>query len=191
MKRMMLVTVVIVLIAMAGTAVAIEPIPAKPGWSGYVLAGGTMIDAKTNMVSGISAYHVNIGKKEIGSLANEPESLTRGAPQLNLNLNYIFATQTQVFLGNSVENIVELDRASILGVRQQFADKSILEHFLVTTPYGSPLTVCEDPSVVGVPRPGVARHGAGRIPVPAPGHVRPSQVLVKYTYKQNEKAYVR
>ena len=152
MKRVLQAVMFLVLIAMTGTAPAIEPIPATPGWSGFVIAGGTMIDAKTNMVSGISAYHVDIGKKTVNSLADEPESLTRGAPQLNLNLNYTFSTQTQLFLGNSVENVVELDRASTLGVRQQFADKSILELSLVTTPYGSPLTVWEDPYVVGVPR---------------------------------------
>ena len=152
MKRVLQAAMFLALIAMAGTATAIDPIPATPGWSGFVIAGGTGINARTNMGSGISAYHVNIGKKTVNSLADEPESLTRGAPQLNLNLNYTFSTQTQLFLGNSVENVVELDRASIVGVRQQFADKSILELSLVTTPYGSPLTVWEDPYVVGVAR---------------------------------------
>ena len=152
MKRVLQAAMFLALIAMAGTATAIDPIPATPGWSGFVIAGGTVITARTNMVSGISAYHVDIGKKTVNSLADEPESLTRGAPQLNLNLNYTFSTQTQLFLGNSVENVVELDRASIVGVRQQFADKSILELSLVTTPYGSPLTVWEDPYVVGVAR---------------------------------------
>ena len=152
MKRFVLMVSLLALVAMATAASAIEPIPAAPGWSGHVVVGGTSISAKTNMVSGISAYHVNIGKKTINSLSTEPESLNRGAPQLNLNLKYTFSTQTQLFLGNSVENVVELDRASVAGVRQQFSDKSILELSAVTTPYGSPLTVWEDPYVVGVER---------------------------------------
>ena len=61
-------------LAMAGAASAIEPIPSAPGWSGYVAPGVTVISARTNMVYGISAYNIKIGKKRIDSFADEPES---------------------------------------------------------------------------------------------------------------------
>lgn len=134
------------------SAHAIEPIPMEKGWSGFVTIGASGMNAETNMVAGIDFYGVDIGKKTISSLANEPDSESQIMPQLNLNIKYTFSTQTQLFLGNSLEDIVQLDTASIFGVRQQFSDKSILEFGFVSTPIFAPVQVWADPYVVGTPR---------------------------------------
>jgi Protein of unknown function (DUF2860) len=152
MRRFRLSLFIFALLVTGGTAYAIEPIPEEPGWSGNVIAGASMLSAETNMVSGIKTYHVKIGEKTVDSLSDKPDTVTKGLPMVNLNLNYTFSTQSQVFLGNQLENIVELDKTSVLGVRQQFDDKSILELALVTTPYVAPLRVWEDPYVVGQAR---------------------------------------
>lgn len=152
MKRILQAVLSLALAAMAGTASAIDPIPNEPGWSGFVNVGAGVISAKTNMVAGIDRYGITIGEATINSLSSEPESKSTGIPQFNLNINYTFASQTQVFLGNSMEDIVTLDTASVVGVRQQFADKSILALSAVSTPIFAPVQVWEDPYVVGVER---------------------------------------
>lgn len=140
------------LITTAGSVHAIEPIPAEPGWSGFVIVGVSSMDAKSNMIAGIDRYGVDISKPTISSLANEPESESQGMPQFNLNVKYTFASQTQLFIGSSMEDIVQMDTASVAGVRQQFRDKSILEFSFVSTPTFAPIQVWADPYVVGTPR---------------------------------------
>lgn len=146
------ITLIPVLFAITGLAHAIDPIPAETGWSGFVNVGVGVLEAKTNMVAGIDRYNISISKDTISSLSNEPESETLGLPQLNLNIKYTYASQTQLFLGNSMEDIVTLDTASVLGVRQQFRDKSILAFSFVSTPLLAPVQVWADPYVVGTPR---------------------------------------
>src|SRR5262245_38320148 len=48
-------------IGLSGAANAIEPIPAEPGWSGFVTLGVGGLSAETNMVAGIDRYGINIG----------------------------------------------------------------------------------------------------------------------------------
>ncbi|UCH53735.1 MAG: DUF2860 family protein [Pseudomonadota bacterium] len=152
MKRVSQAVLLLAFAALANTANAIDPIPTEPGWSGFVNLGVGALKAETNMVAGIDRYGLEIGDETVSSLSNAPDSKSTGIPQLNLNVNYTFASQTQVFLGNSLEDIVTLDTASVIGVRQQFADKSILALSAVSTPLISPVQVWEDPYVVGVAR---------------------------------------
>jgi len=140
------------LIAINGAAQAINPIPAEPGWSGFVAFGLGSMNAKTNLISGIDTFGVDIGDATISSLDDEPDSESLVLPQVNLNFEYTFEGQTQVFFGNSIEDIVQLDTAAIGGVRQQFADRSILQFSVVTTPMLSPVQVWADPYVTNVPR---------------------------------------
>lgn len=135
-----------------GTANAIEPIPDQPGWSGFVTVGVASISAKSNLVSGVDRFNLDLGDKKINSLSDEPDANSAGMLQLNFSLNYTFAGQTQLFLGNSLENLVEFDRATIGGVRQQFKDRSIVELSLVSSPKFSPVQVWKDPYVTGVDR---------------------------------------
>lgn len=151
MKRFLQLIVILAFLVIADRANALDPVPAEPGWSGYVNIGGGVLSAKTNMVSGIKKS-ITIGRERIDSFSDKPDTITKGIPALNFNINYTFPTQTLLFLGNSIENIVELDRTTIVGVRQQLPDKSLLELALVTTPFGTPVRVWKDPYVVGEPR---------------------------------------
>lgn len=138
-------------IVLSGAANAIEPIPETPGLSGFITLGLGALSAETNQVTGIDAFGVKVGDATISSLL-APKSKSSVMPQVNLSLAYTFSTQTQVFLGNSLENVVQFDTASLFGVRQQFRDKSILELSVVSTPFISPVQVWQDPYVVGVER---------------------------------------
>ena len=138
-----------VLLAFSTSAGAIEPIPEQPGWSGFVTIGGGVLDARTNTVAGIDVYGIDVGRRRIDSLEEEPKSRSLGLPQLSLNVNYTFSTRTQLFLGNSLENVLQFDTATNFGVRQQFADRSILELAAVSSPALAPVQVWRDPFVVG------------------------------------------
>jgi len=140
------------IITMAAPAHSIQPIPAEPGWSGTVTVGAGALEAKTNMVAGIDRYSIDIGEARIDSLAKEPETESVLLPQFNMNINYTFSTQTQLFAGNGLEDIVQLDTVSVAGVRQQFSNKSILELGIVSSPTFGPVQVWKDPYVVGVDR---------------------------------------
>ena len=139
-------------IVVAGSAHAIDAIPEKPGWHGFLMLGAGVLQAETNMVAGIDLYSIDIGNARIDSVGEEPEKKSILIPQVNFNVNYTFSTQTQLFLGNSLENIVQLDTVTIGGVRQQFSDKSILELGFVSSPMLAPVQVWADPYVVGVDR---------------------------------------
>ncbi len=171
-------------ICLSGAANAIEPIPAEPGWSGFVTVGVGAVSAETNMVAGIDRYGIDIGNATINSLAAKPDSKSGGIPQVNLNINYTFSTQTQLFLGNSLENVVQFDTAAIFGVRQQFSDKSILELSLVSTPFVSPVQVWQDPYVVGVARQETDRTSRG--PRIEYDRILGSGFGVRYTQRKTE-----
>jgi hypothetical protein len=171
-------------VVISGAAKAIEPIPAEPGWSGFVTVGLGVLSAKTNMVSGVDRYGIDLGDATISSLSAKPGSTSTAIPQVNLNINYTFSTQTQLFLGNSLENVVQFDTAAILGVRQQFSDKSILELSFVSTPFISPVQVWQDPYVVGVARQETDRFSRG--PRIEYDRILGSGFGVRYTQRKTE-----
>ena len=161
MTRFLSILLVHLLVALASSAYAIEAIPQETGWSGYVRMGAGGVQAKTNMVSGIDRFSIDIGNEKVDSLDDDPESESFPVPQLNLNLKYTFSTQTQLFTGNSLEDIVQLDTVTVFGVRQQFSDRSILELSAVASPSFAPAQVWEDPYVVGEDREETDRTSSG------------------------------
>ena len=86
------------------------------------------------MIAGISNYSIEVGDSRIDSLDDSASTNSTPAPQVNLNVKYTFSTQTQLFLGNSLEDVVQLDLITLFGARQQFSDSSIVELSAVTTP---------------------------------------------------------
>ena len=149
------------LLALTGSAHAIDPIPEQEGWSGFLRLGLGGMRAETNLVEGIDRYGIEIGDSRIDSLDDSPDSESLAMPQVNLNVKYTFATQTQLFVGNDLEDIVELDTVSIFGVRQQFSDRSILEVAVVASPSFSPVQVWADPYVTGEKRKSTDRTSTG------------------------------
>lgn len=134
-----------------GRALAIEPIPLESGWSGFVNIGVSYFSGKSNTLAGVDALSIDFGDPTIDDL-DEPDTDSFVIPQVNLNLNYTFPTQTQLFTGSSMENIFQFDNVSTLGIRQQFSDRSILELSFISTPFFAPVQVWKDPYVVGEPR---------------------------------------
>jgi hypothetical protein len=123
------------LIAFASSAYGqpLGGIPQESGFSGFVNAGGALWRVEDNMVKKISYF--KIGDSNINSTDDKPKSEYAVTPILNFNLRYTFAsTRTQIFLGNQLQDLLRLDVATLLGVRQELADQSIIGVSYVFSP---------------------------------------------------------
>jgi hypothetical protein len=100
-------------------------IPQESGFSGLVNGGAGLWRVEDNMVKRIGYF--KIGDSNISSTDDKPRSEYSVSPILNFNLRYTFAsTRTQIFLGNQLEDLLRLDTATLLGVRQELPDQSVI-----------------------------------------------------------------
>ena len=126
----------------ASTALAIDPIPDESGFGGFFSLGAGVFNAKNNMVAGNSI--VGTGEARIDAPLGSPDSETEILPAVNFELNYTFADiRTQIFLGNSLEDILRFDIATLLGVRHDLRDFGIVAASFVFN--GLPTEVWKDP----------------------------------------------
>jgi hypothetical protein len=107
------------------TAFAIDPIPEESGFSGFLSLGLGANRMKNNMVSG--NMMVDISDSTISSYTSGPSSETEMVPAVNFELKYTFGnTRTQIFLGNSLEDVLRFDLSTQLGVRQDLKEFGIV-----------------------------------------------------------------
>jgi hypothetical protein len=148
----------VVVVCLSGEGLAIKSIPQESGVSGFINVGAGGISGKSNMIAGNSLG--DIGKREIDSLNDAPDSETDVIPVLSGELAYTFAgSRTQVFIGNSLEDFIRFETTSQVGVRQELPDKSILGVGYVFS--GLPTEVWADPYVVGQNRKKTDRDSSG------------------------------
>ena len=150
MKRSwFLITLVFAMAAFTMPAYAIQPIPEKTGFSGFVNVGIGAIEFETNMIAGNALG--DTGDDRITSLTDSPDSEANATPVLNFEASYTFAdTRTQIFAGNRLEDLVRYDMATLAGVRQELPGKSIVSIAYVFTSF--PTEVWEDPYVINEKR---------------------------------------
>ncbi|UCG20175.1 MAG: DUF2860 family protein [Deltaproteobacteria bacterium] len=126
--RSLVVKIVLVILLCLCTSLAYaQPtgIPQESGFSGFVNAGGALWRVENNMVKKISYFQ--LGDDKIGSYRDNPKSEYAVTPILNFNLRYTFAsTRTQIFLGNQLEDLLRLDTATLIGVKQELPDQSVI-----------------------------------------------------------------
>lgn len=80
--------------------------------------------AETNMVKGTKVF--TIGDDRIDSIFDGPKSKSTATPILNAELAYTFGeSRTQLYAGNQLEDFLRFDFSTLLGVRQEFPDKSV------------------------------------------------------------------
>jgi hypothetical protein len=118
---------VVLLITFASSAYGqnMGAIPQESGFSGFVNAGGALWRVENNMVKKIGYFQ--LGDDKINSYRDNPKSEYAVTPILNFNLRYTFAsTRTQLFLGNQLEDLLRLDTATQIGVRQELPDQSVI-----------------------------------------------------------------
>jgi hypothetical protein len=131
--RKILLTGVVIVFASSAHGQDLGGIPQESGFSGFVNAGGALWRVEDNMVKKISYF--KLGDSNINSTDDKPKSEYAVTPILNFNLRYTFAsTRTQIFLGNQLEDLLRLDVATLLGVRQELVDQSIIGVSYVFSP---------------------------------------------------------
>jgi len=157
-KSLPLLALAIVLLATALPAYAIQPMPEQTGFSGFINVGAGVTNTESNMIAGNGMS--DTGNKRIDSLTDSPGSDTNAIPVINFDLNYTFAdTRTQIFAGNRLEDLIRFDTSSVLGIRQEFPDKSSVRVAYAFTSF--PSSIWEDPYVTGVDREKTERTAEG------------------------------
>jgi hypothetical protein len=149
------VVIIVFLGVFASTAYA-QPakIPQESGFSGFVSGGAGLWRVEDNMVKKIGGFKVS--DDDINSIDDKPRSETSDTPVFNYNLRYNFAiNRTQIFFGSELENILRLDPATLLGVRQELPDQSVIGVAYVFSPFVS--EVYKDPYVENRDRDGTDR----------------------------------
>jgi len=129
-------------------------IPQESGFSGFVSGGAGLWRVENNMVKKIGGFKVS--DDSINSNQDKPRSETSVTPVFTYNLRYTFAsTRTQIFFGSELENILRMDPATLLGVRQELPDQSVLGVGYVFSPFVS--EVYRDPYAEDKDRDGTDR----------------------------------
>ena len=144
-SRALLAILALVLIGSLSPLSAATRVASEPGFSGYAGIGVSSISIRSNLIAG------DTGNDRIDDLESSPSrnSTSNGSP--TLSLTYTFDNlQTEVFLGNSVEDFIRFDLTTAIGLRHQVEGTGIFEIVALTTP--SPADIWSDPYLTGADR---------------------------------------
>ena len=134
-----------------GAAWAVDNIPKTSGFRGFFLAGPGYFNVKSNLIVKGPPLLDDVGNTRIDSIFAPAKSQTAAGLLLGGEINYTFAdTGTQIFFGNRLEDMLRLDLAFGLGLRQEIGNAGILAASVLTTP--AELEVWSDPYVEGEDR---------------------------------------
>lgn len=151
MKTKVLFITVAILLALAPHPVAAQPdrIPETSGFSGYATLAVAYWQVSSSMiVRGTPILLKDVSDTRIDSIFDKPTSNSAPGVLIGGEVNYTFArTRTQLFLGNSLEDLLRMDVVSGLGVRQEIGRAGILSASFLMTPVD--LEVWSDPYVEG------------------------------------------
>lgn len=137
---------------------ALEPIPTEDGFSGYINMGVATIKGKTNMIAGNSLG--DISGRVINSLNNDADSESDTMPLINAEVAYTFAaSRTQVYFGNQLEDFIQFDFSTLLGIRHELSDKSLVAASYVFS--SIPTEVWSDPYLINQRRSQTDRNSNG------------------------------
>ncbi len=132
-------------------ALAVDSIPATSGFRGFFLAVPGYFNVKSNLIVEGPPLLNDVGNTRVDSIFAPPRSQSAPSFMVGGEVNYTFAgTGTQVFLGNRLEDLLRLDLAFGLGVRQDLGKGGIFGASVLTTP--TELEVWSDPYVEGEDR---------------------------------------
>lgn len=137
-------------LSLIATSLLSAPIAKKDGFSGFVSAGISSLDFKSNTVAG-NFFDETISDETINNIQDEADSVSTTQPNLNYNLVYTFADiKTEVSLGTSLEDVLTFDATTTLGVRKDFGNIGILGVSALSSTL--PAYVWKDPYQTGTSR---------------------------------------
>lgn len=124
---------------------AATDIAEEPGFSGFFRLGVASASAASNQIA------IESGNDTIDSIADAPDSASTVMPAIGLSLTYTFDNlATELFLGDSVEDFVRFDFATLVGLRHKVEGVGIFQLSGVQTPFA--IDVWADPYLAGVER---------------------------------------
>lgn len=130
---------------------AATPVQEEPGVSGFFQLGIGAVSAETNMIATTFGGSAELGDDTIDDPTQDPDSESAAIPMVALSVTYTFENKTtELFFGSSLEDFLQFDFATALGVRHQVDSLGIFEVSALSTPLAT--EVWEDPYVAGVER---------------------------------------
>ena len=149
--------VVILLLAGANVALALDPIPKQPGFSGYIQPGLGYLSIKSNMVAKVLSF--DLSDQKINNLNDEPDSQSTMLFSLPFKLAYTFqGGRTQVFLGTEVGDLLSFDTAQQLAIKQDVGSLGVMQAGLL---FSGATRVWKDPYVTNENRDDTDRRNMG------------------------------
>lgn len=161
MKKSGLITLAVLcamLLLGAGSATALDPIPQKSGFSGFIRPGAGYIRYKSNMVASFLGF--DLSDERIDSLTDSPDAQSSGIVMVPFSLKYTFArTRTQLFVGTDLTDLLRFDMSQQFGVKQGIGRFGVLQGGALFS--GIPAKVWEDPYVENQDRDDTKRGSIG------------------------------
>lgn len=140
----------LLIISLCGSVLNADPIANESGWSGYISGGVAALDFKSNMVAG-NILDKDISNDRIYNINNKASRESTIMPSFDYNFKYTFAdTQTEVFLGTDLEDLLTFENSTRLGVRKYFKGVGIIGASLLIS--ALPTKVWKDPYDTTQPR---------------------------------------
>jgi hypothetical protein len=162
-----------------GSAAALDPIPQKSGFTGFIRPGVGYLSFKSNLVASFLGY--DLSDEKIDSITDKPDSQGSGIVLVPFSIEYTFAsTRTQLFLGTDLTDLIRFDMSQQFGVKQGIGSWGILQGGVLFS--GIPAKVWRDPYVEGVDRSDTDRDSMGARLVW--DRIFGSGLQVQYTYRK-------
>jgi hypothetical protein len=156
------VAVAIAVCLLASNAAAVELIPRKQGWGGFINLGVGATEVKNSMVATLLSGYIDVGPEVIDDLGSAAERESFALPVVAGELSYVFNdSNTQIYLGNRLEDYVRFDFTARAGIRHNIDGVGILGVSALKSPVINSLEVWQDPYQTGVKRETVDRESVG------------------------------
>jgi hypothetical protein len=152
----MLILVFLSLLTVAGGAQAVQPIPDKTGFTGFVALGAGAASVESSFLAEVSGQEAS--EENIDDL-DAPDSETFPLPVAGFELGYVFNGKTQLFAGNLLEDYLRFDLSTRFGVRHSLGDAGRVSLSALQSPIKT--RVYENPYVTGVDRDATDRDVTG------------------------------
>jgi len=102
------------------------PISKDDGFSGFIAIGVSSMKYESNMYAGTN-FDDEMTDKNINTVNDSPSKESSTQPSFNFNVKYTFAeSQTEVYIGTLLEDVVTFDSTAIFGLRKNFNGYGIL-----------------------------------------------------------------
>jgi len=139
------------IVFIASPVSAVQKVAEEPGVSGFFLLGAGALSVESNTLATTFGSNVDVGDDTIGDLGDDADSESGIAPLVNLSVVYTFENKaTEIFFGNSLEDFLQFDFSTTLGVRHQTETLGIFEIASLSTPLAT--EVWEDPYLTDAAR---------------------------------------